>query len=103
MFTITEVENFIHETFNNCFGKEDVKKGHVEGQRNYLAGVIDTLCRVGKITEETRQLYHLCYYENIPFVDLICDDYDMGVDQMVIKKNSSPTVKKTDKPLDNSL
>lgn len=59
-----DLEKFIHETFEMCF-INDTCLGHVEGQKNYLAGVIDTLFRIGKINEQTRTILHLIFFEGI--------------------------------------
>lgn len=60
--SILEVETFIFETFSLCFNSKDVGCNHVEEQRNYLAGAIDSLYRVGKITNKLRGVLHLIYF-----------------------------------------
>jgi hypothetical protein len=46
-----DLEQFIQDTFESFSGDNGL--GHIEGQRDYLSGVFDTLCRIGKINEQT--------------------------------------------------
>lgn len=68
MLSLSDVENFIEQTFNLCFSPRDVGE-HVEGQRSYIAGVVDTMFRLGKIDEKIRSYFHLVYNEG-----LFCED-----------------------------
>jgi len=63
MLSIYEVEQFIFDTFCLCFGgRKCTRKGHVQDQREYLLGCIETLHRRGDITDELHEYYRLQYY-----------------------------------------
>jgi hypothetical protein len=70
MLSISEVEQFILDTFSLCFGGRSCTKfGHVRDQRNYILGCIETLHRRGDISEVIREFYCLKYYEGLSSED----------------------------------
>jgi hypothetical protein len=72
-----DLEQFIHETFQECF-INDTCSGHVEGQKNYLAGVVDTLFRIGKINEPTRAMLHLIFFDGVEIEEAQRQVLEMG-------------------------
>ena len=80
MLSIYEVEQFIHDTFSLCFGaRRCTRNGHVQDQREYLLGCIETLHRRGDITDELHQYYRLQYYEGVSSEDAAEEIFGEGM------------------------
>lgn len=60
-FTFDEAETKIGEIIKN--GPATIGRDEVIGQRNYLAGVIQTWFECGKISEEVRKVLAAIYFE----------------------------------------